>query len=160
MKKKGMATEADFYAGRVLKRERESRKMSQSKLGRIAGVRFQQIQKYENGKNRLSVGVLHKICRAFGCSPAIFFPGQPVNDLPFEVRATFALVQGQREKAEAFNRVVWDLPDFFSSLSEEERLVVQGVQSAERLFFALKSYGERHSAALKIIEKYITEKGA
>ncbi len=42
----------------------------------MAGVSFQQIQKYENGTNRISASTLFLIARKLSVSPAVFF-----NDL-------------------------------------------------------------------------------
>jgi transcriptional regulator with XRE-family HTH domain len=42
--------------------------MSQQELGKVLGVTFQQIQKYENGKNRLSGSRMVGLCRHLGCS--------------------------------------------------------------------------------------------
>jgi transcriptional regulator with XRE-family HTH domain len=40
------------------------RKMSQSELGKALAVTFQQVQKYENGKNRVSASRLHMVATA------------------------------------------------------------------------------------------------
>ena len=50
----------DEKIGRNLKNIRRSRKISQRELAGILGVTFQQMQKYEQGQNRLSAG---KLCR-------------------------------------------------------------------------------------------------
>jgi transcriptional regulator with XRE-family HTH domain len=42
--------------------------MSQEELGKALGVSFQQIQKYENGTNRISTGRLIQIVTALQCS--------------------------------------------------------------------------------------------
>jgi transcriptional regulator with XRE-family HTH domain len=44
----------DAHVGRVLRARREQRGMSQTALGKAGGVSFQQVQKYETGKNRVS----------------------------------------------------------------------------------------------------------
>jgi transcriptional regulator with XRE-family HTH domain len=44
----------DSLVGERIRLLRKRRKMSQSDLGQAIGVTFQQIQKYENGKNRAS----------------------------------------------------------------------------------------------------------
>jgi len=48
--------EVDVRAGSRLKSARRLKRMSQAELARILGVTFQQVQKYENGKNRISAG--------------------------------------------------------------------------------------------------------
>ncbi|ORE88174.1 XRE family transcriptional regulator [Aurantimonas sp. 22II-16-19i] len=47
--------------------------MSQTGLARAVGVTFQQIQKYESGKNRVSVGRLQQIAVALGLPVSDFF---------------------------------------------------------------------------------------
>lgn len=47
--------------GDNLKRFRLKQKMSQSALGKVLGVSFQQIQKYEKGTNKIPIDKLIKI---------------------------------------------------------------------------------------------------
>ena len=50
----------DVFAGERLRALRIERGLSQSALGERAGVTFQQVQKYEKGANRMTVGrVVH-----------------------------------------------------------------------------------------------------
>ncbi len=49
--------------------------MSQSKLGELLGVTFQQIQKYEKGSNRIGVHRLRLTARVLKVSPSYFFEG-------------------------------------------------------------------------------------
>jgi len=55
---------------------RLSRGMSQSELGRQLGVTFQQVQKYENGANRIGAGRLQRIAEVFDVPLAALF-GSP-----------------------------------------------------------------------------------
>ncbi|MEH2525894.1 MULTISPECIES: helix-turn-helix domain-containing protein [unclassified Bradyrhizobium] len=48
---------------------RDDQKMSQEDLGKLLGVSFQQIQKYEKGTNRVSGGRLVKIAKALHTTP-------------------------------------------------------------------------------------------
>jgi transcriptional regulator with XRE-family HTH domain len=50
-----------------IRARRLERKMSQGELGARLGVTFQQIQKYENGKNRIPPGRLTLIANALEC---------------------------------------------------------------------------------------------
>lgn len=47
--------------------------MTQNQLGNFLGVTYQQIQKYENGTNRMSVGLVGWLCRYLDISPLLFF---------------------------------------------------------------------------------------
>ncbi len=49
---------------------RRERRLSQERLGELVGVSYQQIQKYENGRNVIGVDRLHRIARALGVSAA------------------------------------------------------------------------------------------
>ena len=51
--------------------------MSQTNLGDAIGVTFQQVQKYENGSNRIGAGRLQHISSVLQVSPTFFFDGAP-----------------------------------------------------------------------------------
>lgn len=53
----------DEHIGSKLRRHRLASGLSQGKLGEPLGVSFQQIQKYEGGKNRMSAEQLWLACR-------------------------------------------------------------------------------------------------
>jgi transcriptional regulator with XRE-family HTH domain len=53
--------------------------MSQEKLGDAVGVTFQQIQKYENGVNRIGPGRLHAIAMHLKVPVTYFFEGIDKN---------------------------------------------------------------------------------
>jgi transcriptional regulator with XRE-family HTH domain len=50
-------------------------RLSQTKLGEAIGVTFQQVQKYENGTNRIGASNLFKIAKTLGVDVAYFFEG-------------------------------------------------------------------------------------
>lgn len=62
--------EIDMLLGNVIKEHRKAAGLSQSELGRAAGVTFQQIQKYECGQNRVSVSRLFQLAAPLGVDPA------------------------------------------------------------------------------------------
>jgi DNA-binding XRE family transcriptional regulator len=53
MRTKGGGNPIDLLVGSRIRMFRKGRKMSQAQLGKKLGVTFQQVQKYENGKNRV-----------------------------------------------------------------------------------------------------------
>lgn len=55
----------DVEVGRRVRVERIARGLSQTELANRIGVTFQQVQKYENGSNRISMGRLMRIGRVF-----------------------------------------------------------------------------------------------
>jgi transcriptional regulator with XRE-family HTH domain len=54
---------------------RLQRGMSQTALGNALGVTFQQVQKYEKSRNRISAGRLQKIAEIFDVPVAFFYTG-------------------------------------------------------------------------------------
>jgi transcriptional regulator with XRE-family HTH domain len=54
----------DAVVGRTIRALRLSKGISQGALGRRLGVSFQQVQKYENGTNRVGAGRLAQIAMA------------------------------------------------------------------------------------------------
>lgn len=63
--------------GRTLTLLRKERGLSQTALARAIGVTFQQLQKYESGKNRLSASRLYRLASVLGVDVAAFFVGLP-----------------------------------------------------------------------------------
>ncbi|ARO54552.1 transcriptional regulator [Methylorubrum zatmanii] len=66
-------TKEDVIVGLRIQALRKSRGLSQTALGVAIGVTFQQIQKYENGTNRVGAGRLSDIARALGAPVSAFF---------------------------------------------------------------------------------------
>ena len=56
----------DVEIGRLVRVQRIARGLSQTELGNQIGVTFQQVQKYESGANRISMGRLTRISRVLG----------------------------------------------------------------------------------------------
>jgi transcriptional regulator with XRE-family HTH domain len=71
-----LCDDVDVLIGRNVRMLREDRGISQTELGRKIGVTFQQVQKYENGKNRIGSGRLFKIASVLGV-PVTAFEGMP-----------------------------------------------------------------------------------
>ena len=70
-------TEHDAAVGLRIARLRQGASLSQSDLGRAIGVSFQQVQKYEKGRNRVGAGRLRDIAQCLGVPVAVFFEGSP-----------------------------------------------------------------------------------
>jgi len=71
--------EINEYIGNQIKFRRRSLGITQEELSSYLGVTFQQIQKYENGKNRVSAGSLLLISQCLNISIAYFFEKYTVN---------------------------------------------------------------------------------
>jgi len=67
----------DAYVGARLRMRRVMLGMSQSRLGELLGVTFQQIQKYEKGTNRIGASRLQQISHTLQVPVAFFFEGAP-----------------------------------------------------------------------------------
>ena len=63
-KKKLPTHPIDIRVGERIREIRLLRKMSQTELAKQVGVRFQQVQKYETGLNRVAASRLHMIAEA------------------------------------------------------------------------------------------------
>ena len=72
---RGKPTSVDAHVGRRIQLRRMLLGMSQEKLGEALDLTFQQIQKYENGSNRISAGRLHQLSRALQVPVSYFFEG-------------------------------------------------------------------------------------
>jgi len=62
-KTKDTPDDRDRIIGLRVKTYREIKGMSQTDLGEYLGVTFQQVQKYESGKNKISVSRLIDVCK-------------------------------------------------------------------------------------------------
>jgi transcriptional regulator with XRE-family HTH domain len=67
----------DRYIGARMRERRFALSVSQEQLGRKLDVSFQQIQKYESGKNRVSAARLFEICKALNVSLSSMFEHDP-----------------------------------------------------------------------------------
>lgn len=70
----------DRHIGNLVRMRRLVLGISQEKLAASIGITFPQVQKYENGTNRISVSRLQQIAEVLGVEPAIFFDGLPRAD--------------------------------------------------------------------------------
>ncbi len=77
-----MADETDLHVGKRLRRRRRLLGMTQQDLASQVGVRFQQIQKYECGANRITASRLFDLARALNVSVQYFFDGMPTAATP------------------------------------------------------------------------------
>ncbi len=66
---------ADRHVGEKLRQLRVIANRSQSELGEHIGVTFQQVQKYEQGRNRISAGRLFDIAHTLNVPISFFFEG-------------------------------------------------------------------------------------
>jgi len=70
-----MAHIVDVHVGKRIRQRRWLVGMTQQKLAEHVGIKFQQIQKYETGANRVSASRLWDIADALEVDVAFFFEG-------------------------------------------------------------------------------------
>lgn len=88
------ATHVDEHVGSRLKVLRKARHLSQTAVGDGVGVAFQQIQKYERGKNRISVSRLWQFCEFFDVNPDFFYRGIARDEAPRQPTISQAIQNG------------------------------------------------------------------
>jgi transcriptional regulator with XRE-family HTH domain len=70
-----MAGQIDLHLGKRLRRRRRLLGLTQQQLASAVGVRFQQIQKYECGANRISAARLWELAEALEVPINYFYEG-------------------------------------------------------------------------------------
>ncbi|MER8954370.1 helix-turn-helix domain-containing protein [Mesorhizobium sp. M0833] len=95
---------ADRHVGKQIAIVRVQSDISQAQLARSIRISFQQLQKYENARNRVSASMLYEISRSLDVPVSRFFEGLPSNEtsreappLPVDERIDFiASAEGRR----------------------------------------------------------------
>ena len=78
-KKKGRANSVDENVGMQLRQRRSLLGLSQEKLAEQVGITFQQIQKYENGANRISASRLYEFSKLLDIPVTFFFENTKIG---------------------------------------------------------------------------------
>ena len=71
----GVPHPIDVHVGRRIRLRRLFLRINQESLARPLGLTFQQVQKYENGANRVSASRLAAMAEILGVSVSFFFDG-------------------------------------------------------------------------------------
>jgi transcriptional regulator with XRE-family HTH domain len=115
----------DVHVGKRVRHRRWMVGMTQQQLAEKVGIKFQQIQKYETGMNRISASRLWDIADALGAPVSFFFDGldeseqAPKGDAPTDimvdkealelVRSYYAIPETQRRRLFDLARVLSDV---------------------------------------------------
>jgi transcriptional regulator with XRE-family HTH domain len=75
-----MGNDIDLHLGKRLRRRRRLLGLTQQQLATVVGVRFQQIQKYECGANRISAARLWSLATALEVPVGYFYDGLSTDD--------------------------------------------------------------------------------
>jgi transcriptional regulator with XRE-family HTH domain len=101
----------DAEIGRRVRTLRLQRGLSQTELGTLINVTFQQVQKYEKGANRISAGRLQRIAEVLTVPVAFFFAtfddkakSSSGGDL-VDVEFSFLQTEGALRLARAYARI-------------------------------------------------------
>ncbi len=82
----------DVHVGARVRARRTLLGMTQTDLGDAIGMTFQQVQKYENGKNRIGAGRLFKLSQVLDVPVNYFF-----DDMPAKTRSPAKRPGGAKE---------------------------------------------------------------
>lgn len=115
----------DVHVGKRIRHRRWMNGTTQQQLAEKVGIKFQQIQKYETGMNRVSASRLWDIAHALGVPVSFFFEGMDAaepqagpGDMPGDVmadrealellRSYYAIPEQQRRRLFDLARVLSD----------------------------------------------------
>ena len=121
-----MAHPVDVHVGKRIRHRRWLIGVTQQQLAEQVGIKFQQIQKYETGANRVSASRLWDISDALGVDVSFFFEGLHENSKEVEknrvpddlmgdkealdlVRSYYAIPEAQRRRLFELARVLSDV---------------------------------------------------
>lgn len=113
----------DVHVGKRIRHRRWIVGTTQQQLAEKVGIKFQQIQKYETGMNRVSASRLWDIARAMGVEISFFFEGldgmsseNSEHDMPSDLlsdrealellRSYYAIPENQRRRLFELARVL------------------------------------------------------
>ncbi|MEP3688482.1 MULTISPECIES: helix-turn-helix domain-containing protein [Sulfitobacter] len=118
----------DVHVGKRIRQRRWLTGMTQQRLAELVGIKFQQIQKYETGANRVSASRLWDIADALDVPVPFFFEGlkedkadgaASIDGLPADlmadkeamelVRSYYAIPENQRRRLFELARVLSDV---------------------------------------------------
>ncbi|CUH82910.1 helix-turn-helix domain-containing protein [Thalassovita mediterranea] len=104
-----MSHPVDIHVGKKLKNLRVLRGQTQTDVAKGLNISFQQVQKYELGRNRISASKLYEIANILNVPPAYFFEGLDqtadaagpvIDEETARIAAVFGKIQDDRLKAQ------------------------------------------------------------
>jgi transcriptional regulator with XRE-family HTH domain len=114
----------DVHVGKRIRHRRSMNETTQQQLAEAVGIKFQQIQKYETGMNRVSASRLWDISKFLNVDVAFFFEGldegvpsvASTSDMPGDIlkdkealellRSYYAIPENQRRRLFDLARVL------------------------------------------------------
>lgn len=123
-----MPHKVDVHVGQKIRQRRWLTGMTQQRLAELVGIKFQQIQKYETGANRVSASRLWDIADALDVDVSFFFDGikseeeqaqAAVENVPSDllgdkeamdlIRSYYSIPEDQRRRLFELARVLSDV---------------------------------------------------
>ena len=105
-----MSPNINAQVGQQLKKRRKSLKLSQTQLGEILGITYQQIQKYESGVNKVSPDRLVDLSKALDAPLGYFFEGVEsvsgyVEAKPHDTTSQILVSEEKRDMLNAYDKL-------------------------------------------------------
>ncbi len=114
-----MAGNIDLHLGKRLRRRRRLLGLTQQQLASAVGVRFQQIQKYECGANRISAARLWELSEALQVPINYFYDG--LSEAQRQEVADFRARNGENGAEVLSRKETQDLVQAYYRLGERPR---------------------------------------
>ncbi len=112
----------DIHVGRRLRARRRLLGLTQEVLANAVTIRFQQIQKYESGANRISASRLWSLAKALDVSVSYFFDGmnghEPVSE--YEIHGEYSFAEAPAADLLDEKETI-DLVRYYYQLNKEPR---------------------------------------
>ena len=122
-----MTNDIDLHVGKRLRRRRRLLGLTQQQLAESVGIRFQQIQKYECGANRVSASRLFELAESLDVPVQYFYEGLSQRDEAANEPTLAADILSQKETVDLIRayyrlgeRPRKRLPELAKSLEPEE----------------------------------------
>jgi transcriptional regulator with XRE-family HTH domain len=117
-----MASDIDLHLGRRLRRRRRLLGLTQQQVAEVVGIRFQQVQKYECGANRVSAARLWQLSEALQAPVAYFYDGLEAGKPKAAANDATDACEQPREEVEVLARKeTMDLVRAYYQLGERPR---------------------------------------
>lgn len=115
-----MTHPVDSHVGRRLRARRRLLGLTQEKLAQAVNIRFQQIQKYESGANRISASRLWSLAKALKVNVSYFFEGMNGHEPAFEYNIEYGFSEAPSADLLDEKETI-DLVRYYYQLNEEPR---------------------------------------
>ncbi len=128
----GMKNPVDVHIGQRLRHKRWLLGLTQQHLAEAVGIRFQQIQKYESGANRISAARLWSLAVALDVPVSFFYAGMVGAEAEFttdgdsriDSKETFELVRAYYGLSEAARRQMLALAQALNPVDDKPQQAV------------------------------------